>query len=234
MTAALFTTPPTHVPPDRRDALFLCNRTDVAVRPWLAAGWRCWAVDSQHPRGVSREGNLTRVGADVHELYRGHWWLPESVAFGIAFPDCTYLTISGNRWQRARGPGCVGRGLLMVDACWRLLLSYGCPWAIENPAVGRLSSAWCKPDFTFHPWEYAGYLADPETDNTTKNTGIWTGGGFVMPEKRPAPAPHRHDCHEAPPADDRADVRSVTPAGFAMAVFLANAGAEPAALEATG
>ena len=201
----------------------ICDRSTKMVRPWLDAGYECWCIDHQHPRGVTKQGRLRLVGADIYELYRGHWWLPPSACFGFAFPDCTYLTNSANRWQRARGPGPTGRGLLFADACWRLLISYGCPYGMENPAVGRLSTGWCKPDFTFNPWEYAGYLADPETDNTTKNTGLWTGNGFEMPDKRPAPAPHRHDCHESPPTADRGDVRSVTPEGFALAVFLANA-----------
>lgn len=210
------------------NAVFLCDVTARAARPWLDAGYDCWCIDMQHPRGVTREGRLHKVGADIHELYRGHWWLPESADFAMAFPDCTYLTISGNRWQRKRGPGCVARGLLLADACWRLMLAYGCPWGMENPAVGRLASAWCQPDHRFHPWEYAGYLDDIQAENTTKNTGLWTGGGFVMPAKRPAPEPHRHDCHEMAPSDDRANKRSEMPMGFALAVFEANAAKEPA------
>lgn len=203
--------------------LSLCDESTVAVRPWSEAGYECWCVDLRHPRGISKaKGGIRLVGADVHELYRGHWWLPERADFLMAFPDCTYLTISGNRWQRQRGPGCVGRGLLFVDACWRLALAYECAYLMENPAVGRLSSAWCKPDHTFHPWQFAGYLPDIQAENTTKQTGLWVGGGFVMPEFRPAPEPHRHDCHEMPPGEDRAALRSVTPAGFARAVFEAN------------
>ena len=159
-------------------AVFLCDESGVMARPWAEAGYECWCIDIKHPRGITKRDGLICVGADINELYRGHWWMPKSADFGFAFPDCTYLTISGNRWQRARGPGCVGRGLLFADTCWRLLLSYECPWGIENPAVGRLSSAWCKPDFTFHPWEFAGWLDDPEKENTTKNTGLWTGGAL--------------------------------------------------------
>jgi hypothetical protein len=203
-------------------AIFLCDQTGVMAEPWRDAGYECWLVDIAHPRGQSRREGMRLVGADIAELYRGHWWLPPAADIAFAFPDCTYLTISGNRWQRARGPGCVGRGLLFADACWRLLLSYGCPWAMENPAVGRLSTAWSKPDFTFHPWEFAGWLDNPDAENTTKNTGLWTGGGLVLPEKRPVEGLHRHDCWEAPPSEDRAYIRSITPRGFALAMFAAN------------
>jgi hypothetical protein len=200
----------------------LCDVSGVMVQPWLDAGFECWIVDIQHPRGVTKEGRLRKVGADIHELYRGHWWLPESAYRTFSFPDCTYLTSSGNRWQRERGPGCVGRGLLFADACWRLHIAFGVPWMMENPVMGRLSSGWRKPDHAFHPWEYAGYLEDIQIDNTSKGTGLWTSDDFVMPEKKPAPEPHRSDCHEAAPGEDRADIRSVTPKGFAQAVFHAN------------
>jgi len=207
-----------------------CDVSGVMVQPWLDAGFECWIVDVQHPRGVTKEGRLRRVGADIHELYRGHWWLPKDAHLTASFPDCTYLTISGNRWQAERGPGCVGRGLLFADACWRLHVAYGAPWMMENPAVGRLSSSWRKPDFTFHPWELAGWNEDIQQDNTSKNTGLWIGNGFAVPEKRPAPAPHRTDCHDATPGDDRANIRSRTPKSFALAVFYANHPASPGGL----
>jgi hypothetical protein len=94
---------------------------------------------------------------------------------------------------------------------------------IENP-VGVLSSVphIGKPDFYFHPHEYAGWCED---DNYTKKTCLWTGNGFVMPQSRPAP--HLGDpddrIHKAPPTDDRGSIRSVTPMGFARAVFHSNA-----------
>lgn len=97
-----------------------------------------------------------------------------------------------------------------------------CPWMAENP-VGRISGIYGRAEHTFHPWEYAGYLDDIEAENTSKRTCLWTGGGFIMPGKRPAPAPHRSDCHVAPPSEDRADMRSAIPRGFARAVFEANA-----------
>lgn len=199
-----------------------CDVSGVMVQPWLAGGFECWIVDIQHPRGVTRDGRLHRVGADIHELYRGHWWLPESAYRTFSFPDCTYLTAAGNRWQAERGPGCTGRGLLFADACWRLHIAYGAPWMMENPALGRLSSGWRKPDHVFHPWEYAGYLEDIQTENTSKGTGLWTSKDFSMPAKRSAPEPHRSDCHEAAPGEDRQDIRSKTPEGFARAVFEAN------------
>ena len=54
---------------------------------------------------------------------------------------------------------------------------------LENP-VGVLSSYWRKPDHTFDPCDYGGYL-NPAGDAYTKKTCLWTGGGFIMPKKKP-------------------------------------------------
>lgn len=208
-----------------------CDRTGNFVKPWLEAGYECWCVDWEHPRGVTKRGRLTLVGADVHELHRDHWWLPprdRQVAFFAAFPDCTFLTISGQRWQRRRGPGPTARGLQLVDACWRFAQDCQCPYLLENPAVGKLSSAWCKPDFTFHPWEFSGYLRpEDETpiaadDAYRKTTGLWVGGTFAMPERRPHEGLIASAIHDMAPSEDRARRRSILPMGFARAVFDAN------------
>lgn len=93
---------------------------------------------------------------------------------------------------------------------------------IENP-VGRLSTAWRKPDHTFNPCDFGGYL-EPAGDAYTKRTCLWTGGGFVMPEPRPvAPTAGSMMHTRYAPGPERANLRAATPMGFARAVFLANA-----------
>lgn len=97
----------------------------------------------------------------------------------------------------------------------------GAPYMIENP-VSTISTYWRKPDYTFHPYQYTGYCA---ADNYTKKTCLWTGNGFVMPV--PAMAnlgPPDDRIHKASGNPQRAMFRAATPAGFAQAVFEANAG----------
>jgi hypothetical protein len=91
---------------------------------------------------------------------------------------------------------------------------------IENP-VGRLSTCWRKPDYQFDPCDYGAYL-DPPGDTYTKRTCLWTGAGFVMPKPDPVLPLEGSRMHLLPPSDDRANLRSETPAGFALAVFKAN------------
>lgn len=197
-------------------ALFLCNRTENMARPWLDAGIRCVTVDMQpadraHPLRTHIEGDVRDYQAPARPL------------FVAAFPPCTDLAVSGARWYRSKGlRGLIG-ALEVVETCREICEASGAPYMIENP-VGTLSTYWREPDFAFDPCDYG--------DPYTKRTLLWTGNGFVMPPVvRPGDmfeAPtwveptEGSKMHRLPPSADRADLRSVTPQGFARAVFEAN------------
>lgn len=193
--------------------LSLCDRTGVMVQPWLDAGHECWIVDMQHPAGVQQEGNLLRIGADVRRFH------PDGVEFAavFAFPPCTDLAISGARWFRDKGLPALIEGLQVVQACREICEASGAPWLLENP-VGVLSTYWRPPDHTFDPCDYGGYL-DPPGDTYRKKTCLWTGGEFVMPPAKPVQPIGPSPIHWASPGPDRGDRRSVTPEGFARAVY---------------
>lgn len=198
--------------------LSLCDRTGVMVQPWLEAGYRCLIVDLQHPEGEHTDGLLTRVGADITT------WLPPrgEYAAAFAFPPCTHLAGSGARWFRDKGLPALIDGLTLVEASRRLLEWTGAPWALENPS-GTLSTYWRPPDFAFDPYEYGAWVPGG-ADAYTKRTHLWTGGGFVMPPRRPVEPVDGSKMHRLPPSAERANLRSVTPEGFARAVFAANHG----------
>lgn len=191
--------------------LSLCDRTGVMVAPWLAAGFECWCVDMQHPKGVHRDGLLVRVGVDVTD------WLPPRTSYRIAFafPPCTHLANSGNRWKADKGLDALIEALPIVKACRNICRWTDAPWMLENP-IGSLSTYWRKPDYTFQPWNYEGL--------ESKRTCIWSGGGFVMPPFRVTQEPEnvQESCFRMSPSADRGNLRSVTPEGFARAVFEAN------------
>ena len=195
--------------------LSLCDRTGVMVQPWLDAGYECWIVDVQHPVGMIRDDdnpNLARIGVDVRGFRR---WIERTIAVVFAFPPCTNLAVSGARWFEDKGLESLHESLGLVIACKRICEESGAPWMLENP-VGTLSSYWRKPDYTFQPWQYG--------DNYTKQTCLWTGNGFAMPPAWIAhkPADAKASIHLMPPSADRGDKRSITPAGFARAVFEVN------------
>ena len=210
----------------KRSAIFLCDLTGNMARPWAEAGYECWCIDIQHS---IRRDRTVRVGdGAIHFVWgdaRSYCPPREAVdglRFMAAFPPCPHLTCTAARDFKKKGGWMLADAVQIFDSCMTVCTFSGVPFMVENPAVSRLNTHRRGPDFTFHPWEYAGYLQDQEEENTSKSTGLWVGGGFVMPPKKPAPEPHRQDCWMAPPSDDRANERSATPMGFARAAFTAN------------
>jgi hypothetical protein len=199
----------------------LCDLTGNMVRPWAEAGYECNCYDIQPPKVLVEEfpsgGIIRHWTRNVMSLnFDGR-----RRAAVFAFPPCTDLSSSGARWFAVKGLQTLIDALDVVEACRRYCDESGAPWMLENP-VGRLSTCWRKPDFMFHPFEYAGYPGG-ESDTYTKRTCLWTGGGFVMPEKRTIEGAEIDDrIHKMPPSADRGNLRSVTPMGFAYAVFAAN------------
>lgn len=199
-----------------KTVLSLCDHSGVMVDPWLRNGFECWVVDIKHPPGETRHGNLIQVGADIHR------WNPPRRDWGIvfAFPPCTNLAVSGARWFKEKGLRGLIDGLELVERCREICESSRCPWAIENP-VSTLSTYWRKPDHIFNPCDFGGYL-EPLGDAYTKKTCLWTGSGFRFPKPLPVEPLEGSRMHLLPPSEDRGAKRSLTPRGFAEAVFLAN------------
>ena len=196
--------------------LSLFDYTGIMVAPWAEAGHLCYCVDLQHPAGASRNGNVIRVGADVRD------WLPPyaQVKMLFAFPPCTDVAVSGARWFKDKGIGALIHSLQLFESAVRLAEWTQAPYLIENP-VSTISTYWRKPDHTFDPCDYGGYLDSPG-DAYTKKTCLWTGNGFVMPKTKRTNPTEGSRMHKLPPSKDRANLRSATAKGFARAVFEAN------------
>lgn len=195
--------------------LSLCDRTGNMVKPWLEAGHRCLTVDLQSAEG--RHPLRTHFKMDVQEFGASNY--KPAIVFG--FPPCTHLASSGARWFKDKGLSKLIEALQIVEAVRSICEQSGAPYMIENP-VGTLATYWREPDHQFHPVHYAGYAPDPSADEYTKKTCLWTGNGFVMPDRKPGEPTMGSLMHRLPPSDDRADLRSATPLGFAYAVFNAN------------
>src|SRR5687767_10505907 len=132
------------------------------VRPWAEAGCECWAVDIQHS---IRKDRTERVGGGLIHYVWGDirsWTPPRRVAFGFQFSPCTNVASSGARDFRKKGWPMLRDAMDMFTAGVTAFGWAGCPWMAENP-VGRIAGIYGKAEHTFHPWEYAGYLAYPET-----------------------------------------------------------------------
>lgn len=90
----------------------------------------------------------------------------------IAFPPCTYLTVTGNRWfnYEKYGDKAIQRMLDRNDAIkfFMAIANADCDKiAIENP-VGIMSTKWRKPDQIIQPFEYG--------DAYEKRTCLWLKG----------------------------------------------------------
>ena len=226
----------------------LYDYTGVAVRPWAEAGHTCLCYDIQHEGSkveiVAGGGSIHYLKADLYNvetnvlLHEEH--LNEDVIFAMAFPVCTDLAVSGAAWFKAKAekdPEFQKKAVQNAVRCSQMFKSWGVPFYIENP-VSVLATKWRKPDYRFHPYEYGNYIKAgqevhplyPEyiapMDAYSKRTCLWTGGGFIMPEKKPV------ECHNFGNSTQHAklggksmktkNIRSATPRGFAEAIYQAN------------
>lgn len=250
----------------RKCIVLLYNYLDTMAEPWLKAGYDVVSVDGKHKPGLSHEPyyggamhhkigmwfEASRAHEQAIELAEkiGH---PVELVFG--FPECTYLTNAGNRWlyhpddkhlptdKRRPHPLYPDRREKRAEAVElarfvpMVALALRChAWALENPRMGHLSTAWRAPDHWFDPCDYGGYLPEnhqhahfpdvyPGRDAYRKPTGIWCSAAFNMPELKPVESvgkdfPGWAKCGGK--SDRTKEIRSATPEGFAQAVFCAN------------
>jgi hypothetical protein len=225
-------------------AIFLFDVTCEMARPWLEAGFECFCFDGQHKNGITREGNLVKVGM-YFEAYsklafakRIYEVVGEGVCFVFGFPECTDLTNAGTRHQaekRKFNPFFQLEAIELCDLVRCVAVLYGCPWGFENPK-GAVSTQYRPYDFRFDPCDFGGYLPEddihplypevyPPRDAYNKDTCIWCGLGFRMPKaKRIEPAQKENPGWKKCGGKSvrTKNIRSATPRGFAKAVFYAN------------
>jgi len=105
---------------------------------------------------------------DVFEVIKGGRW-----DMMIAFPPCTYLTVTANKWLKDQKP-LISGALVGIDRrnarqdaidFFIKLANVNIPKiAIENP-VGCISSVWRKADQIIHPYYFG--------DKHRKTTCLW-------------------------------------------------------------
>lgn len=223
-------------------ALFLFDRTGIMAKPWLDAGYECWLFDGQHAPGITREGNLIKVGLWFHPYHiKNHIFeimemVGEGVKFIAGFPECTDLAVSGAAHFKAKAdkdPDFQDKAMRLARLVEFIGDAFNCPWIAENP-VSRLASLWRKPDFYFHPWEYGGYLDEGDShplypeyikprDAYPKKTGIWCGNGFKRPKEKPVQVEPGYSLQHSKLGGKSLktkNIRSATPRGFSKAVFM--------------
>lgn len=207
-----------------KTVISLCDLTGNMVQPWIDAGYHAVLVDPQH--GTTHvDGDVTKIAGTIEEAMGrlGKIIREHDIAMVFGFPPCTDMAVSGARWfetKRQADKMFQAKAVMVAEQCRTIGRLSGAPWFVENP-VSVLASAFGKPQHTFHPADYTAY--EP-SDNYTKKTCLWTGGGFVMPQpaKDASLGAPDNRIHFASPGPERANFRSATPMGFARAVFDAN------------
>ena len=159
------------------------------------------------------------MDGQVHSV-SGHWDMI------IAFPPCTYLTVTGNRWFNIEryGGKAIQRHKDRKDAIdfFMAFANADCEKiSIENP-VGIMSSKWRKPNQIINPWQFG--------DAFEKKTCLWLKG---LPELTPTniveiPPRKKFDSGKTMPSwyaeawhlpkEERAKLRSKTFPGIAKAM----------------
>lgn len=136
---------------------------------------------------------------------------------GIFFPDCTYLTVSANKWyknQAERKSGTlVGEKRRMARELaikfFIKLYDSDIPMiAIENP-IGVMSSRFRKPNQVLQPWMFG--------HGETKATCLWLKN---LPNLVPSNIVDGREqrLHNLPKTKNRAELRSKTYSGIAEAM----------------
>lgn len=184
--------------------------------------------ESQEVTKALRELGHEAYSCDLKECSGGHpeWHLKMDVFeaielknwdIGIFFPDCTYLTISANKWYKDMPPRKSGvlvgeeRRQAREMAVNFFMRLYNCnipKVAIENP-VGVMSTRFRKPDQVIQPWMFG--------HGETKATCLWLRG---LPKLEPTNiVDGRHQrMHLLPKTKNRAELRSKTYIGIAKAM----------------
>lgn len=204
--------------------------------------------DPEEPNLV-RVGRMFDADNTEEEALRIVEEVGEGVYFVASFAECTDLTCTGARWweaKRKKDPRFQEKAVALARMVEQVatFAGYGngdyqdrdpVPWMLENPKISRLSTMWRPCDHWFHPYQYGGYLPEdhqhslypeiyPARDGYPKQTGIWCGGGFNMPDHKPVPATKENPGWSklGGSSTRTKNIRSATPEGFALAVYSAN------------
>lgn len=197
--------------------LVACEESQAVCKEFRKLGYEAYSCDIVPCSGGHPEWHLQQ---DVLPLLKEKWDMI------IAFPPCTYLTVTGNRWFNIDryGEKAIQRHKDRKDAIdfFMAFANADCEKiAIENP-VGIMSSEWRKPNQIINPWQFG--------DAFEKKTCLWLKN---LPPLHPTniveiPPRKRFDSGKSMPSwyaeawhlpkEERAKLRSKTFPGIARAM----------------
>ncbi len=197
--------------------LVACEESQVVTKEFRKIGHESFSCDILPCSGGKPKWHMQQ---DVIELLNQKWDMI------IAFPPCTYLTVTGNRWFNIEkyGDKAIKRHQDREEAIkfFMMFANANCDKiAIENP-VGIMSTEWRKPNQIIQPYEFG--------DPFEKKTCLWLKGlPILLPTKIVQP-PKRTEFKSGKtmpawyaeawklPKEERAKLRSKTFPGIAEAM----------------
>ena len=197
--------------------LLACEESQEVTKRLRAKGHEAFSCDILPCSGGKPEWHLQQ---DVTELLKQKWDMI------IAFPPCTFLTVTGNRWFNIEryGDKAIKRNADRKEAIDFFMMFANADCAkivIENP-VGVMSSHYQKPNQIINPYQFG--------DPFEKKTCLWIKGlpnliptNIVEPPKRTEFASGKSmptwyaDAWKLP-KEERAKLRSKTFPGIAEAM----------------
>ena len=197
--------------------LVACEESQAVTIELRKLGHEAYSCDIEPCSGGHPEWHLMQ---DVVPLLKQHWDMI------IAFPPCTYLTVTGNRWFNIEryGEKALQRYKDREFGVWffKLFADADCERiAIENP-IGIMSTSWRKPDQIIQPWQFG--------DAFEKTTCLWLKGLPKLESTNIVEIPPRKQFESGKsmpgwyaeawglPKEERAKLRSKTFPGIAKAM----------------
>ncbi len=142
--------------------LVACEESQAVCKEFRKLGHEAFSCDIIPCSGGHPEWHIQQ---DLMEVMDGDWDMM------IAFPPCTYLTVTANRWYKPeyadRYPTRTQDRIDAVEFFMKIARSPIPKIAIENP-VGIMSSRWRKPNQIIQPWQFG--------DKAVKKTCLWLKG----------------------------------------------------------
>lgn len=215
----------------------LFSKSNIIAKPWAEVGVECHLFDLQEGQDeeniIHHTGDVKDHFSVIRDLVR-----TTEVQFVAGFPPCTDLAVSGAKHFESKAKNDAffwAKAMELVYLSRDIGELSGAPYFIENPK-SMISTLWRKKDFSFDPCDFGGYLPVehinalypemyPSQDTYLKETWVWVGGGFRMPNTNPVdPVSQEFPGFRklGGKSERTKELRSVTPEGFARAVFQAN------------
>lgn len=197
--------------------LVACEESQTVTKAFRKRGHEAFSCDILESSGGHPEWHLQQ---DVTELLKQDWDMI------LAFPPCTFLTVTGNRWFNIEkyGDKAIKRHADRKEAVdfFMLFANADCEKiVIENP-IGTMSSEYRKPDQIINPFQFG--------DPFEKKTCLWVKGLPLLEATEVVDVPPRTEFKSGKtmakwyadafklPKDERAKLRSKTFPGIAKAM----------------